>query len=238
MIFTQGVARGTGQGLLMMAPQNVARLTGGQYTSLAVADQALGRLDDATRAGYILGYTPSNPLMDGRYRNVEVRVNRRDVEIQHRRGYTARPDTPPLELRELATSVRLSEAAATDYLPDDIKIKAEAAIHAGTSRQQQVLVSVTIDASRLTLVERNGRHEGSIALWILCGDAKQQVVGVLKQQMTLSMDATHYVRAMSSGVPYTTTVAVTGRPAHVKALVYDYAADMLGAVMVRVKAGR
>jgi hypothetical protein len=99
-------------------------------------------------------------------------------------------------------------------------------------------VSAPLAAPRLTQVARHGRHERSLALWILCGAAKQQVDGVLKPQMTLSMDATHYVRAMSSGVPYTTTVAVTGRPAHVKALVYDYAADMLGAVMVRVKAGR
>jgi hypothetical protein len=134
----------------------------------------------------------------------------------------------------MATGVRLTEAAATDYLPDDIRIKAEAVIPPRTGNQQ-VQVSVTIDASRLTLVERNGRHEGSIDLWILCGDAKQQVVGVLKQQMALSMDADHYGRAMSGGIPYTTTIPVSARPAHVKALVYDYAADMLGAVMVPVK---
>jgi hypothetical protein len=135
----------------------------------------------------------------------------------------------------MATSVRLPEAAATDYLPDDIRLKADAVVQTGTDGKPQVQVSVTIDASRLTLVERDGRHEGLIDLWVLCGDAKQQVVGVLKQQMTLNMDAAHYARAIGGGIPYTTTIPVTARPAHVKVLVYDYDADMLGAVMVPMK---
>jgi hypothetical protein len=192
---------------------------------------ALARIDAATRTGYILGYAPANPVMDGKYRKVEVRVNRPGLEVVYRHGYTAEPDVAPLDLRAL----RLSETAATDFLPDEIKVRAEAAVEPAASGGQQVKVSVTIDASQLTLTEQDGRHEGLIDLWILCGDAKQQVVGTLKQQMTIGLDAAHYAKALAGGIPYTATIPVTGAPTHVKVLVYDYAADLLGAATVTLK---
>jgi len=211
-----------------MMAQNIARLAGGQFTGVMTADAALRRINAATAAGYILGYSPANPVMDGKYRRVEVRANRPGLEVLYRHGYTAESDLAPLDLRAL----RLSETAATDFMPDDIKVRAEAAVEPAASGGQQVNVSVTIDASELTLTEQNGRHEGLIDLWILCGDAKQRVVGTLKQQMTIGLAATHYARALAGGIPYTATIPVTGAPTHVKVLVYDYPADLLGATTV------
>jgi len=42
-----------------------------------------------TNTYYVLGYQPSNPKYDGKYRKIEVRVKRQDVNVRARRGYLA-----------------------------------------------------------------------------------------------------------------------------------------------------
>ena len=36
---------------------------------------------------YLLGYQPSNPRTEGRFRKIEVRVNRPDATVRTRNGY-------------------------------------------------------------------------------------------------------------------------------------------------------
>jgi hypothetical protein len=149
--------------------------------------------------------------------------------------YTARAGIPPVDITGIVTNIRLNEVALTDLEANDIKLEATAARVPPTGQATQVRVELKIDASRLTLTRKGVRREGLITLWILCGDAKQQVVGTLKQEMTLSLDDAFYQRAMTSGIPYTATVPITGAATIVKVLVYDYGADLLGTAVVRLK---
>jgi hypothetical protein len=59
-----------GQAFDIMASQNLARLTGGEFTGTRVADQALARIDDESRVAYVLGYTPNKPEQDGKPRAI------------------------------------------------------------------------------------------------------------------------------------------------------------------------
>jgi len=94
--------------------QNVPYLTGGHFTSVRTAEQQLARIDEATRTGYVIGYMPTNPELDGKYRKVDVKVNRPGVTVITRRGYMARADLEPIDLRDVVTNGRMNDAAATD----------------------------------------------------------------------------------------------------------------------------
>lgn len=65
----------------------------GQYTAelAAALTKALEAIGDELTNQYAIGYTSKNTRMDGKFRTVEVRVNRRDVEIRHKKGYYAVP---------------------------------------------------------------------------------------------------------------------------------------------------
>jgi VWFA-related protein len=51
--------------------------------------EAIEKLSSDLRSQYVLGYCPSNPQNDGRYRKVRVQVNQPTVHASWRRGYYA-----------------------------------------------------------------------------------------------------------------------------------------------------
>jgi VWFA-related protein len=53
--------------------------------------QALKRIDQETSDYYVIGYYSSNPDQTRRRRTIEVKVNRPEVEVQHRTEYVVRP---------------------------------------------------------------------------------------------------------------------------------------------------
>lgn len=60
-----------------------------------------------SRAYYLLGYVPSDARRDGKFRKIEVRVQRPDVKVRARRGYYAASDKPqPVPSGELDPRVR------------------------------------------------------------------------------------------------------------------------------------
>jgi VWFA-related protein len=226
---------GIGGAFAIMSNQTVADESGGQFSSVRVAAQQLARLDDATRSGYILGYVPSNPELDGKYRNVKVAVSRKDVTIVYRRGYTATADPGPVDAREVYRRTRMRDAAVGNTDLGDIKVRAQASRVEGAGTSRGVRVDLNFDISSLPLQSVGGKWTGAIDLLILCGDAKQEVVGKIDQHMTLGMSQETWEQAHIGGVPYSTTVPVTGQTAVVKVVVYHFDSDRLGTASVRIR---
>ena len=50
---------------------------------------AFERLVEENSSYYVLGYYPSNDRRDGRFRKIEVRVNKPGLTVRARRGYVA-----------------------------------------------------------------------------------------------------------------------------------------------------
>lgn len=54
-------------------------------------ERGMQRIDEDRRFHYLLGYTSTNPAMDGTYRHIDVKVKRSGVEAHARPGYLAVP---------------------------------------------------------------------------------------------------------------------------------------------------
>ncbi|MEW6733737.1 MAG: VWA domain-containing protein, partial [Acidobacteriota bacterium] len=56
-------------------------------------DNAFRQIEEDLRQQYILSYTPSNDALDGSFRNITVKLNRKEakeLKVLHRRGYYAK----------------------------------------------------------------------------------------------------------------------------------------------------
>lgn len=213
----------------------VASLTGGQSSSYEYASKGIARVDQSTRFGYLLGYSPSNANWNGRYRRLLVKVNRPDVTVFFRHGYYALQDLAPMDQRAVATFSRISAAGSYDKEVRDLNVKASVSVVQGIAGTTMALVDMTIDAARVTLKEENGLRVGALNIAIFCGDPKENIIGQLWQRMDLKLGADTYQKYVSEGIPFTARIPVRGTLQYVKAVVYDYGADLVGSVIVKVK---
>ena len=213
----------------------IAQLTGGQSSAYEYASKGIARIDDSTRFDYLLGYTPANSNWNGRYRRLLVRVNRPGVTVFFRHGYYALQDLAPMDQRTVATFSRISAAGAYEKEVHDLQIKASVSVAQGIAGATIALVDMTIDAARVTLKEENGFRVGALNIAIFCGDPKENIIGQLWQRMDLKLGAETYQRYLTDGIPFTARIPVRGTLQYVKAVVYDYSADLVGSVIVKVK---
>lgn len=118
---------------------------------------------------YLLGYYSSNERRDGRFRKIEVKVNRPGVTVRSRKGYVAargknddKPDprTPP-ELR-----AALMSPLPTSALP----MALGAAVFKGPDGKGAVVLSTLIAARDLALTEANGTFNNHLDVVVTAAD--------------------------------------------------------------------
>ncbi len=101
--------------------------------------------------------------------------------------------------------------------------------------QAQARVEVTIDASQLAFMTKDGLHTGRLELQAYCGDAKENIVGEFGERLDLEAnDATH-AQWLQYGIRRVLRVPVMETPKYVKVVVYDYGSDRAGSFMLTVK---
>jgi hypothetical protein len=234
LIATNGTARRGGGGGDAAGRELVER-TGGYYTSLEMAPKAVAKVDALTRFSYLLGYTPSNPDLDGTFRDVQVVVNRPDLTVRFRHGYFAAPEPPPLELEAMVKKARIETALAYDQQSTDIPLRATATMLPRMGIQAQVRVEVTIDVAPLALLLKDGVRTGQLEFQVYCGDAKQIMIGDESDHLDINAPEATYQQWLQTGLRRTIRVDVPDQPKYVKVVVYDYGSDRVGSVMVTMK---
>jgi len=219
----------------IQALRYVSELTGGQTTAFRYADYAFDRLDDATRFQYLLGYYPANPAMDGKLRRITVNVNRPGVTVLYRRGYYASDQLVPLDRRQFVTYNRITAAGRYSGVVKDIQVTLKPPTLAGEGPNRELVMEVNVQSSRVAFTEVKERHVASLDIAIYCGDAKERVVCETFQKMDLKLGDEAYRRFLQEGATYTARVRVNGEPVYVKVIAYDYAADIAGTAVHKLK---
>ena len=213
--------------------RDVTDATGGYYTSLLTADKALAQVDQASRFTYLLGYAPFDPTLDGKYRDVRVTVNRPDVVVQFRRGYYAATDADPAEVAEWIRQSRVDAALSYDSAARDIPLTLTAAPVATGAKT--LPVGLKIDLTALALEIKSGLHTGKLEVQVHCGDAKERVIGSVTQRVDLNLKPETHASFVQNGFQLSVAVPISGIPAYVKAVVYDYGSERVGSVVLALK---
>ena len=224
---------GGGRGMWNIATSRaVAVQTGGYFSGLSYAKDAIDRIDTASRFQYVLGYYPTNATLDNRFRRIAVRVNRPGVFVEYRRGYFAREELPPIDRRAFMTYSRIAAAGGIPEPIKDLPLQLKAVPATNESGESEILIDLRIDATRVKFAETDGRHEAALNIAIFCADGRQNLVGELWQNMALKPLDALYKSFLVDGIPHTTRVPVRAPVRYVKVIVYDYAGDRVGSAQV------
>jgi len=216
--------------------QYVAELNGGTYTGVNYAEKALANIDRASRFSYLLGYAPVDPRLDGKYRDVQVRVNRPDVVVRYRHGYFSSDTPEPVKLAELMSMVRLESAVKFRGGVKDIKIEATTMMMPRIGVHEQIRVDMRIDTSRLMLPPAGSGRVGKIQIRVYIGDDKEAVIGEWTDDMAIPVpDEDTRNRILREGIAKGIRLDVIGVPKFVKIVVYDPAADLVGTFVLTLK---
>jgi VWFA-related protein len=201
----------------------IASLTGGLSTITEPSQPALERTDEVTRSSYLLGYQPSNAAWDGRDRTITVSVNRPQVTVLFRHGYTRSSQVPGFDPRGFVTSDRLLAAGNFRREVSDIKVRASLSLRPGS-----LAVEGKIELARVKLDIVDGTRVGMLNVAVFCLNGVMEPVGSHADKIVLKLTEDQYKRALKDGLPYLIQFPMIRSTKHIRFIVYDYGSDLIG----------
>ncbi|MFH1574293.1 MAG: hypothetical protein ABIG68_09935, partial [Acidobacteriota bacterium] len=217
--------------------RNISESTGGLSAIHTDVGKALDRVDIATRSQYLLGYYPKDDRWDGRYRHIDVRINRPGVKVHFRHGYFARDFLEPYDRGKFLAYSRISAAAGhpgTDI--KDVRFEMSAVEAVAPDGEKRVRVDLRIDPAGIGFRTANGLHTARLHISFFYADRSRRHLGDDWQVFDLSMREAEFRQALENGVvSYSTLVSLKAPRQIIKAVVYDAARDRLGVAQLQLR---
>ncbi len=129
---------------------------------------------------YVLGYYPKDERRDGRFRRIQVKVNRQGLEVRSRRGYTAPRGKAPAERKAVAGDQTSPEvrAALDSPLPlSGLRLHAFAAPFKGTAPNTDVTITVEAEGRSFGFVEKEGKFFSDLEVSTIAVDYQGKIRG-------------------------------------------------------------
>jgi VWFA-related protein len=151
---------------------------------------------------YVLGFYPTNERRDGRYRKLQVRVNRPGLMVRARNGYFAARGraSEPKPSTSKALNVAIDEAMGSPLPTPGVPMKVFAAPFKGAAPNAAVAMSVEIDASKFDYMEKDGTWFEKVEVVSTATDANGKVYPGERQTVNLMMKPQTYERVKSRGL--------------------------------------
>ena len=213
----------------------VAALTGGRASAFAYGDKALDRIDRTSRFQYLIGYSPVNSAYDGNFRKVEVKVKRPGLTVLHRHGYYATRREAPRDRQQFIRATRIAAAASYGAAIQDIALTVEVAQLTGEGEERQLELQLRLPLTRLKFTKDGVNESAKLDLALFLADGEKRFVRDVRRPITLTVNEAARAAWAASGAPVRITAAVPREVEHVKIVVYDNDADLLGSTVAKVK---
>jgi VWFA-related protein len=173
-------------------------------------DGAFQRVVDDNSSYYVLGYYPANDRRDGRFRKIEVKVNRPGVTVDARRGYVAPRGRAADANAKLAgpkdATPELREALSSPVGVTSLPLAATAAMFKGPDKNASVVVSLLIGGRDLPLVEKAGLFTNELEVALTATNVDGKVTGGDRNTLQLSLKPDSVTRVRAGGFRLVTSL--------------------------------
>jgi VWFA-related protein len=164
-------------------------------------DNAFDRIVAENSSYYMLGFYSTNDRRNGRYRKLEVRVNRPGLRVRNRAGYYEARGRAPNQPAAPANAVApaLADALGSPLPVSGVPMKVFAAPFKGTPPNAAVALALEIDVNDLDFVEGNGTFNEQIDIAYTSVNNQGKVFPGERQTATLTLKPDTYERAKARG---------------------------------------
>jgi len=184
-----------------------------------------------TSAYYVLGYTSSNHLKDGRYRRLKVTLNRPDVKLEYRAGYYT--DRDYQHMRSTDREEQLQDELAAEISQTDVAVYAGMAYFRQDDSHYYLAVSLVIPGSQIPFVQAKDKDNATIDIIGQVLESGKLPVGRLRDTVKLAVDSAQQVRRKN--VQYNTGFVLAPGNYHLKFVVRENSTGRMGSFETDVR---
>jgi hypothetical protein len=130
------------------------------------------RAMDDSRLSYVLAYYPSHGTWDGKYHHLKVAVNRRGVEVLHRRGYFAMPNEGAVE--DYRGAMLRAAASPLDATGLGLAVRVP---NRGVKAQEPLELKIQLDPGELQYQEAGGQRFVALNVLFVFRDGDGRNIG-------------------------------------------------------------
>src|SRR5467141_3696916 len=175
-------------------------------------------------AYYVLGFTSTNAMKDGRFRHLKVQLNRQDLKLDYRSGYYAGRDFEHLNRADREQQIQ--DELASELSQTDVAVYAGAAYFRQDASHYYLSVSLVIPGTQIPFVQAKDKDNATIdVIGEVRADGKF-AVGHLRDTVKLALDSTQQVRRKN--VQYNTSFVLAPGSYHLKFVVRENRTGRMG----------
>ena len=175
-------------------------------------------------AYYVLGFTSTNGLKDGRFRHLKVQLNRPDLKLDYRSGYYAGRDFEHLNRADREQQIQ--DELASELSQTDVAVYAGAAYFRQDDSHYYLSVSLVIPGSQIPFVQEKDKDNATIdVIGEVRADGKF-AVGHQRDTVKLALDSAQQVRRKN--VQYNTGFLLAPGSYHLKFVVRENQSGRMG----------
>ena len=180
-----------------------------------------------TSAYYILGYTSTNHLKDGRFRHIKVVLNRpdvKDIKLEYRAGYYAGRDFEHSNHTDREQQIR--DELASDLPATDVAVFAGTAYFRRDDSHYFLAVSLVVPGSQIPFVQEKDKDNAALDIAGEVLEGGKFPVGRLRDTVKLAVDSAKQVRRKN--VQYNTSFLLAPGSYHLKFVVRENRTGRMG----------
>jgi hypothetical protein len=177
-----------------------------------------------TASYYVLGYHSSNPVRDGRFRRITVKINRPGLKIEYRKGYYA-----PADFQHSTQDDRerqLTEELASELPNTDLPVYLAAGYFRLSDNRFYVPISLLVPGSEISFTRNSEQDKATLDVIGEVMDENKRPVGQLRDTVKLAVSTSQEVR--SKNVQYNNGFTLTPGKYHIKFVLRENQTGRLG----------
>jgi VWFA-related protein len=186
--------------------------------------QVFDRVQRDTSVYYVLGYKSGNAMRDGRYRRIQVKVNRPGVSLEFRKGYYAPKDFQHFNAED--KEQQMQDELASELPDTDVALYMAASYFRMDDRRFYVPVALVVPGSQIPFTQGGDKDKASLDVIGEVVDELKRPVGSVRETVKLSLDASQEVRRKN--VQYSTGFLLSPGKYHFKFVVRENQSGRLG----------